>query len=203
MVTRAQPLPPADRRAAIIAATVPLLVESGTEVSTRQIAAACGIAEGTLFRVFPSKEDLLNAAIHASSDPTEVISRLRAIDLDQPLATRLRQVVDILQAHVRKLSGLIAARMRPRSGRPEPKRHKPHEHPHGHPDHKDRQLITDAIADTLAPDAALLDVDPLTAASFVRSVVTATTNPFLGDGRICDPDLVTRLLLKALQKDPK
>lgn len=201
-MTRAQPLPPEDRRAAIIAATVPLLVESGTEVSTRQIAAACGIAEGTLFRVFPTKEDLLNAAIHASSDPTEVISRLRGIDLAQPLPTRLRQVVDILQAHVRKVSGLFAALMRPRSGKPDPRRHKSHEHPHGPPDHKDRQLITDAIADTLAPDAELLDVDPLTAASFVRSVVTATTHPFLGDSRVSDPDLVTRLLLKALQKDP-
>jgi AcrR family transcriptional regulator len=44
---------PDDRRRAIVAAVVPLLLEHGDDVSTRQIADAAGIAEGTIFRVFP------------------------------------------------------------------------------------------------------------------------------------------------------
>src|SRR5690606_40981582 len=54
--TRARPLSRADRRNAIAAATVPLLVEHGAAVTTRQIADAAGVAEGTLFRAFADKD---------------------------------------------------------------------------------------------------------------------------------------------------
>ena len=55
---RVAPLAPDDRRAALIEATLPLLREHGTAVSTRQIADAAGVAEGTIFRVFPDKNSL-------------------------------------------------------------------------------------------------------------------------------------------------
>lgn len=230
-MTRARRLPPEDRRDAIIAATGPLLAEAGPNVSTRQIAAACGIAEGTLFRVFPTKRDLLEATLRASLDPTADVDRLRAIDRAQPLETRLRQVVDILVARTRRVSGLFAALHRPRPTRdasstrdargdrdphaereprsdPDPRidhdpagHHARHGHHHGPPDLQDRQRLTTAVADVLAPDAEHLDLDPAAAASFVRSVVTAATHPILGDGLLTDPGLLTHLLLKALQKD--
>src|SRR5690349_3699156 len=46
MSERARPLPPAERRAALVAATLPLISEHGPAVSTRQIAVAAGVAEG-------------------------------------------------------------------------------------------------------------------------------------------------------------
>ena len=61
--TRATALPPSERRAEIIAATLPLLLAHGASVTTRQIAEAAGIAEGTIFRVFPDKESLIEAVV--------------------------------------------------------------------------------------------------------------------------------------------
>ena len=69
-MTRAQPLPPAERRASLIAATRQLILDHGPDVTTRQVAEAAKVAEGTLFRVFPTRRDLIAATIadHLSSE---------------------------------------------------------------------------------------------------------------------------------------
>ena len=70
VMTRAQPLPPAERRASLIAATRQLILDHGPDVTTRQVAEAAKVAEGTLFRVFPTRRDLIAATIadHLSSE---------------------------------------------------------------------------------------------------------------------------------------
>jgi AcrR family transcriptional regulator len=62
---------PDDRRKAIVRALLPLLVERGGEVSTREIAQAAGIAEGTIFRVFPDKRSLMLAAAEEAINPAD------------------------------------------------------------------------------------------------------------------------------------
>ncbi|QGF23507.1 TetR/AcrR family transcriptional regulator [Raineyella fluvialis] len=201
-MSRAQRLSPEDRRQAIITATVPLLVAAGPDVSTRRIAEACGIAEGTLFRAFPTKDDLIEATVRACLDPGEVIAALHAIDPGEPLEARLRRIVLLLSDRIHEISGLFAALMRPRPGGKGAEHFHPRGHRHGPRDHTERDRITDAIAGLLAPDAERLALDPHTAASFVWSNVTAATHPMLGNGLAGDPDLLSHLLLKALQKDP-
>ena len=60
---------PDDRRQAIVGALIPLLVERGGDVTTKEVARAAGIAEGTIFRVFPDKRSLLLAAAEEAMNP--------------------------------------------------------------------------------------------------------------------------------------
>lgn len=104
---RATPLPPDERRAAIVAATVPLIRERGLSVSTRQIADAAGVAEGTLFRAFPDKRALVHAAVEAVLDPEPGLRRLAAIDRSAPLEDRLGEAVDLLRTGMESTWRLI------------------------------------------------------------------------------------------------
>jgi AcrR family transcriptional regulator len=80
---------PDERRAAIVAATLPLLVEHGPAVTTGQIATASGVAEGTVFRVFADKQELMWACLHAAFDSAGPVATLDQIPRDLPLAQRL------------------------------------------------------------------------------------------------------------------
>ena len=46
----------------IIDAVIPLILEHGVGITSRQIAEAAGVAEGTVFRAFGDKESLIAAA---------------------------------------------------------------------------------------------------------------------------------------------
>jgi AcrR family transcriptional regulator len=108
MSRRAAPLPPEARRASIIAATLPLLRRHGAGVTTAQIALAAGIAEGTLFRVFPDKETLISAAISHAFDPAPVERELAGIDAGLGLRDQLIAAVEILQRRVEGIWQLMA-----------------------------------------------------------------------------------------------
>ena len=81
-------MPPDERRDAIIDVVLPLLLEHGSDVSTRQIAEAAGIAEGTIFRVFPDKAALLDG--HRGGDPRSRRRAGRAARRRSPALTDLR-----------------------------------------------------------------------------------------------------------------
>src|SRR6478736_24792 len=86
---RAAPLPPDERRRAILRAVAPVILERGISATTRELAEAAGVAEGTLFRVFDDKATLMRAAVHAALDPAAAVPAIEAIDLALPLRDRL------------------------------------------------------------------------------------------------------------------
>src|SRR5262245_51733893 len=106
---RAAALPPEARREAIIAAALPLLIEQGPAVTTRQIAEAAGIAEGTIFRVFADKDALIAAAVEKALDPAPLDARFDAIDLGLPLEERLVAAVRAIEERATSVWQLVSS----------------------------------------------------------------------------------------------
>jgi AcrR family transcriptional regulator len=104
---RAPRMAPEDRREMLIAATTPLVARHGPQVTTRQIAEAAGVAEGTIFRVFPDKDALVRAALARAIDADPVLADLAAIDMRLPLRFRMLAVVAILQQRLRTVFSLM------------------------------------------------------------------------------------------------
>jgi AcrR family transcriptional regulator len=92
---RAAPLPPDERRRAILQAVAPVILERGISATTRELAEAAGVAEGTLFRVFDDKASLMRAAVFAALDPASAVPAIEAIDRTLPLRDRLLRLAEI------------------------------------------------------------------------------------------------------------
>jgi AcrR family transcriptional regulator len=171
---RAAPLPPEERRAAILAATVPLLRATGGQASTKELAAAAGVAEGTLFRVFPDKHALLVAAISEAIDPTELVAGIESIDPHTSLTERIGELARLLGAHVEGMFelGMLLKQHRGPSERS------------AHADEELRQAmdaagaaVTAAIARMLLPDRDALSVTPDQAAAVIGACVAGNRLP--------------------------
>lgn len=109
MSARAPALPAEERRSSIIAAALPLFLEQGATVTSRQIAEAAGVAEGTIFAVFRDKQAIVRAAVEAALDPEPTERALAAIDRGLPFDEQLVAAVVIIQERTTNIWRLISS----------------------------------------------------------------------------------------------
>lgn len=100
----------------IVRTAIPLFAECGAAVTTAKIARAAGIGEGTIFRVFADKDELLQACMAEALSPEHAVRELDAIDVSQPLPERLAEAAEALQAHMSRM-GAIAGSLGHRGGK--------------------------------------------------------------------------------------
>jgi AcrR family transcriptional regulator len=180
---RARPLAPADRREAIIAATRPLLYEHGRDTTTKLIAEAAGIAEGTIFRSFSTKDELFDAVLEREFDPEAFLARVAAIDPALSLRDRLVAYTELLQARFLGIFRLMAA-----MGMPKP--------PAKFQDEAARRRLHDSGLMTLfAGDAERFTLPVDRVAELVRGLTFAATHPHLTEQRPLAPEEIVDVIL--------
>lgn len=189
---RAQPLRPADRRQAIIEAVIPLLLEKGALVTSREMAEVADIAEGTIFGVFPDRRSVIIEAVKVSMNPAPVQDALAQIPQDLPIEQQFRMATEILLAQSTRivtLVGVLHTVLSPNEGNTP----------------RTRRFIADsnaaivsALTELFNRHADLLTVDPARAAVALRGFIFANTHPLISPEEPLSADEIVQMLMRGV-----
>lgn len=182
-MARAAPLSPEARRASIIAATLPLLRLHGRAVTTSQIAMAAGVAEGTLFRVFPDKEALIEATMASAFDPAPTEAELARIDPALPLRDKLIAAAEIMSRRIEQIWQLISVMRLPAP----PMQRTP-------PPAADDTRMRGLLAALFEPHRDEIRCEPEEAARLLRALSFAGSHPRMTDQPLTAHQIVSLLL---------
>ena len=180
----------------IVGATLPLVAERGSAVTTQQIARAAGIGEATIFRAFEDKAELLRACMAEALRPEHLEEALAGVPRNQPLERRLTAAAQALLTHSGRIGAVIEALVASGSTLS------------GGADGVGRQRfmagreaamarITADLADLIGPDGARLRVPVETAAHAFQYFVLSlfrTPGHWAAGGRIPDDDELARVV---------
>lgn len=181
---RARPLPSDERRASIIDAAIPLLLEHGTAVTSRQISEAAGVAEGTIFRAFGDKDSLITAAVEEFMARRNAPPEGPIVEPGLPLDRTIAIIVGAMRVRVRDV-----VRMATLTGRHGP-----------HPTEEQRAAFVARVAEALEPHSSELAISPERLADYLRALAIATTVPIGGEG--FDDDELVPLIVHGIVHPP-
>jgi len=174
---RAAAMPADERRSMIVAATLPLLIEHGDRVTTRQIAEAAGIAEGTIFRAFADKDEVIAAVVEAALDQEPLEAALGAIPIGLAFEDTLAAAIVIMQQRVIdiwRLVSSIGTRFHAMARRP--------------------MADSDALVRLFESNRKKVAVEPIIAARLLRALTLSTTHPMLVGEAMSSSELVQLFL---------
>jgi AcrR family transcriptional regulator len=199
-VSRATPLSPDERRRAIIEATLPILLERGPEITTREIAQAAGVAEGTIFRAFETKHDLIHATIHAALRPDAALGALAQLPDGQPLTERVAAIFDVLRGEIRRTRSIFM-HLAQTSGRlhPPPPPHGGKPWGGGAP-HDGRERLMEAVTVALRAYTDDLAVPTDFAAQVLTALSFATSFPITEDSPLAESSQLALVVLHGIAK---
>ena len=177
------------RRESILDAVVPLLLRHGADVTTKEIADAAGIAEGTIFRAFVDKDELVQQAVARFMNPEPTYRALEQIDASMTLEAKVTAVIDIFRERSAGIADIVSA-----LGHRKP----PHEH--------NRDPRADARAQAIftalfAPDCDRLRVDQSLAVFFIELLAFGSSMPMFTTDRGVDTDELVDFILRGIVKE--
>lgn len=188
---RAKPLSPEERRVAILEAITPLLVDRGASVTTAEMAEAAGIAEGTIFRVFPDKPALLHAVIASAMDPTPITETLDGISAESPLEEQVVEATEALVAQFESVTALLGML------RSIPHEQKPHAESHKIA-HDSMTAVATALTTLFDRHRDRLLIEPGQAAVVLRGLVFTNAHHLLCSDERMTPAQIAEILLHGI-----
>ena len=174
---RARRMPVEERRAMIANASIPLFIEHGASMTTRELADALGLAEGTIFRAFGDKDALIHAVVDAFFAQAQRTLTNGLGDPGLELPQKLRLTIHNARLHAKGVFAMLAL-LDPSEARQYmvPRRE-------GH--------FEEAAAAAFAADADAINIPPARMGALVRVLVIAASAPHMGAGEpLSDDELV-------------
>lgn len=158
-------------------AVIPIIVENQTVPSTAAMARAAGVAEGTIFSVFPDKASVLHEAIKHSIDPGPTCEELRSVDAEASFKTQLSELGKILLERTDRMIALFHVL-----------RTLPHDGAIGHEDAREalkrsNEMIVDTLTSIFETHSEKMVLDPGRMAIAFRGLVFASGHPAFGLGQ--------------------
>jgi len=207
MSPRASALPPAERRVSIVRAALRLIAANGTMPTTREIAEEAGIAEGTVFRAFDTKERLVEAVVGETFCPAPISVQMEAVDPDQPLRERLVALVTVLQGRFAEIFGVMSA-----LGLTAPpadfEEHRGCRPDSGHVPVEEQDPAADTawtgrpgrLLAFVEPDADQLTCTPAELVMYLRLFTFSASHPDITEGQILPPQTIVSVVLDGVTR---
>jgi AcrR family transcriptional regulator len=183
---------PEARREELIFVTRPLLLEHGRATTTKLIAEAAGIAEGTIFRIFSTKEELFDAVLDAEFKPDPFLAELERIPRDVELRERMLELTRMMQRRFQSIFRMMIAMGMPK---PPSRRREDNEH--------FRKHVEQRMAALLELDARAFRIPLTEVVRMLRLLTFSGTHPHISDDQALTAEEIVDVILHGTLREPQ